>query len=119
MIVGGEEGGKWTGGFGRSLRAPLLSPFVGQRLTMLASKERATDQERLTTLIEAGRVAPSIDGSYPLDRVGEAMRHLESGRCARQGSHHHLRLLSALNLPSPEPKSMPNDGDYQDPDCRR
>jgi NADPH:quinone reductase-like Zn-dependent oxidoreductase len=80
VIVGGEDGGKWTGGFGRSLRAPLLSPFVGQRLTMLASKERATDQERLTTLIEAGKVAPSIDGSYSLDRVGEAMRHLDSGR---------------------------------------
>jgi NADPH:quinone reductase-like Zn-dependent oxidoreductase len=80
VIVGGEDGGKWTGGFGRSLRAPLLSLFAGQRLTMLASKERATDQARLTTLIEAGKVSPNIDGSYPLDRVREAMRHLESGR---------------------------------------
>ena len=79
VIVGGEEGGRWTGGFGRSLRAPLLSPFVGQRLTMLASKERASDQERLTPLIEAGKVTPSIDGTYPLDCVGEAMRHLEAG----------------------------------------
>jgi NADPH:quinone reductase-like Zn-dependent oxidoreductase len=79
VIVGGEDGGKWTGGFGRSLRAPLLSPFVGQRLTMLASKERASDQERLTTLIEAGEVTPSIDATYPLDRVGEAMQHLASG----------------------------------------
>ena len=80
VIVGGEEGGKWTGGFGRSLRAPLLSPFVRQRLTMLASKERASDQERLTPLIEAGTVTPSIDSTYPLDRVPEAMRHLETGR---------------------------------------
>ncbi|HVD89297.1 MAG TPA: NAD(P)-binding domain-containing protein [Jatrophihabitantaceae bacterium] len=79
VIVGGEEGGKWTGGFGRSLRAPLLSPFVRQRLTMLASKERASDQERLTPLIEAGTVTPSIDRTYPLDRVAEAMRHLEAG----------------------------------------
>ena len=79
VIVGGEEGGKWTGGFGRSLRAPLLSPFVRQRLTMLASKERASDQERLTPLIEAGKVTPSIDRTYPLDRVAEAMRHLEAG----------------------------------------
>ena len=46
---------------------------------MLASKERASDQERLTALIEAGKVAPSIDAIYPLDRVGEAMRHLEAG----------------------------------------
>jgi NADPH:quinone reductase-like Zn-dependent oxidoreductase len=79
VIVGGEKGGKWTGGFGRSLRAPLLSPFVSQRLTMLASKERASDQERLIPLIEAGKVTPSIDRTYPLDRVPEAMRHLEAG----------------------------------------
>lgn len=79
VIVGGEEGGKWTGGFGRSLRAPLLSPFVRQRLTMLASKERAGDLERLSPLIEAGKVVPSIDRTYPLDRVAEAMWHLEAG----------------------------------------
>lgn len=79
VIVGGEEGGRWTGGFGRSLRAPVLSLFVRQRLTMLASKERASDQERLTTLIEAGKVTPSIGGTYPLDGVPKAMRHLEAG----------------------------------------
>ncbi|MGH3505612.1 MAG: NAD(P)-dependent alcohol dehydrogenase [Nocardioidaceae bacterium] len=79
VIVGGEEGGRWTGGFGRSLRAPLLSLFVRQRLTMLASKERAGDLERLSPLIEAGKVVPSIDRTYPLDRVAEAMRHLEAG----------------------------------------
>lgn len=79
VIVGGEEGGRWTGGFGRSLRAPILSLFVRQRLTMLASKERASDLGRLTTLIEDGKVTPSIDRTYPLDRVPEAMRHLEAG----------------------------------------
>jgi len=79
VIVGGEEGGSWTGGFGRSLRAPLVSPFVRQRMTMLASKERASDQERLTTLIEAGTVTPSVDRTYPLERVPDAMRHLEAG----------------------------------------
>ena len=75
-----RKAASWTGGFGRSLRAPLLSPFVRQKLTMLASKERASDQERLTPLIEAGKVTPSIDRTYPLDRVAEAMRHLETGR---------------------------------------
>ncbi|HET6668207.1 MAG TPA: NAD(P)-dependent alcohol dehydrogenase [Intrasporangium sp.] len=79
VIVGGEEGGRWTGGFGRSLRAPLLSPFVRQRLTMLASKERASDLERLTGLLEAGTVTPSIDRTYPLDRVADAMRQMEAG----------------------------------------
>jgi NADPH:quinone reductase-like Zn-dependent oxidoreductase len=79
VIVGGEEGGRWTGGFGRSLRAPLVSLFVHQRLTMLASKERASDLERLTPLIEAGQVTPSIGRTYTLDEVPDAMRHLEAG----------------------------------------
>jgi NADPH:quinone reductase-like Zn-dependent oxidoreductase len=79
VIVGGEEGGSLTGGFGRSLLAPLVSPFVSQRLTMLASKERAGDLERLTELIEAGQIAPHVDSTYPLARVADAMRHLESG----------------------------------------
>jgi len=79
VVVGGEEGGRWTGGFGRTLRAPLWSPFVRQRLTMLASKERASDQERLTPLLESGQVVPSIDRTYPLDQVPVAMRHLEAG----------------------------------------
>ncbi len=80
VIVGGEEGGRWTGGFGRSLRAPVLSPFLRQRLTMLASKERASDLERLTPLLEGGSVTPRIDRTYSLDRVPEAMRHLEAGK---------------------------------------
>ncbi len=79
VIVGGEEGGSWTGGFGRQLRAVALSLFVRQRLTMFACKQRASDLVRLTDLIEAGKVTPSIDRTYPLDRVPEAMRHLEAG----------------------------------------
>ena len=47
---------------------------------MLASKERASDLERLAELIEAGTVTPSIDRTYPLEQVPEAMRHLEAGQ---------------------------------------
>lgn len=79
VIVGGEEGGRWTGGFGRSLRAPLVSLFVRQRLAMLASKERASDLERLTPLLEAGQVTPSVERTYPLGEVRDAMRHLDAG----------------------------------------
>lgn len=79
VIVGGEEGGKWTGGFGRGLRALGLSLVVSQRLTMLASKERYTDLEALRPFIEAGQVAPIIGKTYPLADVPDAMRHLEAG----------------------------------------
>ena len=79
LIVGGEAGGRWTGGFGRQLRAVALSPFVGQRLTMLASKEHHTHIEEVSRFIEADQVAPIIDRTYPLAEVPDAMRHLEAG----------------------------------------
>jgi NADPH:quinone reductase-like Zn-dependent oxidoreductase len=79
VIVGGEEGGNLTGGMNRQLRALALSPFVRQRLTMLTPKEHASVLERLTKLIEAGQVTPSIDRTYPLDSAPEAMRRLEAG----------------------------------------
>jgi NADPH:quinone reductase-like Zn-dependent oxidoreductase len=79
VIVGGEEGGNLIGGFDRQLRALGLSLFVGQRLTMLASKERYTDLEVLSPFLENGQVVPVIDRTYPLAEVPEAMRHLEAG----------------------------------------
>lgn len=80
VIVGGESRGKLTGGIGRQLRAVILTRFVTQRLTGLASKERAADSEVLAAHITAGTVVPSIDRTYPLDQVPAAMRHLESGQ---------------------------------------
>jgi NADPH:quinone reductase-like Zn-dependent oxidoreductase len=79
VIVGGEEGGDLTGGFGRQIRALVLSIFVGQRLTMLASKQRYTDLEALRPFLENGQVVPVIDRTYTLTDVPDAMGHLEAG----------------------------------------
>ena len=72
-------GGRWIG-MGRQLRALALSPFVGQRLTMLGPKEHYTVLERLTELIEDGQLVPAVDQTYPLNEMPSAMRHLEAGR---------------------------------------
>jgi NADPH:quinone reductase-like Zn-dependent oxidoreductase len=80
VLVGGEDGDRWTGGMGRQLRAVALSPFVRQRLTMKTPKEHYVDLERLARLIEAGEVTPTVDKTYPLDQAPDAMRHLETGQ---------------------------------------
>jgi NADPH:quinone reductase-like Zn-dependent oxidoreductase len=79
VIVGSEGRGRWLGGFDRSLRAPVLSRFVGQRLRMLASKPRQDDLVVLAELIEAGKLTPIIGRTYPLGEVPEAIRQLEQG----------------------------------------
>jgi NADPH:quinone reductase-like Zn-dependent oxidoreductase len=80
VIVGGDGGGRWTGGFFRGmLRAPVVSLFVGQRLRGLATKVKREDLIALTELIEAGTVRPVIDRTYPLIEASDAIRYLEEG----------------------------------------
>jgi NADPH:quinone reductase-like Zn-dependent oxidoreductase len=78
VFVGGEQAGNLTG-MGRQVRGALLSPFLRQRLVLLAAKERADDFDRLTDLIESGKVLPSLDSSYPLEQAPAAVRRLEAG----------------------------------------
>ncbi|HEX9123506.1 MAG TPA: zinc-binding dehydrogenase, partial [Actinomycetota bacterium] len=80
VIVGGDGGGRWTGGFFRQiLRAPVLSVFTGQKLRPLTSKERSEDLNALAELIEAGAVTPVVDSTYALVDAPEAVRELERG----------------------------------------
>jgi len=80
VIVGGDGGGHWTGGFFRGiLRAPLVSLFVGQKLGGLNSKVKQEDLVALKALIEAGKVTPVIDRTYPLVEAPDAIRYLAEG----------------------------------------
>jgi NADPH:quinone reductase-like Zn-dependent oxidoreductase len=79
VIVGGEEGGRWLGGVDRLLRALLLSPFVGHNLRAFVAKGDKEDLLLLREQIEAGKVTPVIDRTYPLSEAPEAVRHLEAG----------------------------------------
>ena len=80
VIAGGETGGRWLGGTDRQLRALLLSRFVGQNLTTFICRENHEDLLVLKELIEAGRITPVIDRSYPLSEAPKAIRYLEEGR---------------------------------------
>jgi NADPH:quinone reductase-like Zn-dependent oxidoreductase len=79
VIVGGEGGGRWLGGTDRQLRAMMLSPFVGQKLSTFVNKEKHEDLIVLGELIESGKITPVIDRTYPLAEVPEAIRYLEEG----------------------------------------
>jgi NADPH:quinone reductase-like Zn-dependent oxidoreductase len=79
VIVGSEGRGRWMGGFDRNLRAVALSRLVGQRLRMLSSKPRQEDLQALRELVEAGKVRPVVDRTYPLRETPEAIRYLVEG----------------------------------------
>jgi NADPH:quinone reductase-like Zn-dependent oxidoreductase len=79
VIVGGEGGGRWTGGFERQLRAVLLSPFVRQQLRSLVAVDRRKDLLFLKDLIEAGKVTPVISKTYALNEAPKALGDADEG----------------------------------------
>ncbi len=83
VIVGGDGGGRWTGGFLRGmLRAPLLSLFVGQRLRGFTATVTREDLRTLGELIDDGKVRPVIDRTFPLADAPDAIRYLAQGHPA-------------------------------------
>ena len=90
VIAGGETDGRWLGGTDRQLRALVLSRFVSQKLTTFICRENHEDLIVLKELIEAGKVVPVIDRTYPLIEAPQAIRYLGAGPGPREGRHHGL-----------------------------
>ena len=81
VFVGGEDGGSWTGGMDRQLRAMALSPFVGQRLgAPWVATANSADLDTLRTMIDNGAITPVVDRIATLADIPDAMRDLEAGR---------------------------------------
>jgi NADPH:quinone reductase-like Zn-dependent oxidoreductase len=78
VLIGGSAG-RWVNGLGRVFQARALSPFVSQRLLPFLTKWSKQDLQVVKELIEAGKVTPVIDRTYPLTEASEAMRYLETG----------------------------------------
>ena len=79
VIVGAETGARWFGGFGRSIRAALLSRFVKQNLIAFVNSENARDLIDLKGLIEGGKVTATVDRIYPLSETHKAIDYLVDG----------------------------------------
>lgn len=75
-------GGPTSRIFGALLLGPLIS-LAGSRkmgLSMGWKPFKKDDVIRLKELIEAGKIKPVIDRSFPLSEVPDALRYLEEGR---------------------------------------
>lgn len=79
VFGGGEHGGDITAGFGRLLWSAVVGLFVKQKFVMLMSKEHFTPLEEVAALVDAGKVRPAIDRTWPLAQVPDAMRALVAG----------------------------------------
>jgi len=66
-------------GIGYIFKAFLLSPFMHQQGSPFYASPTSDDLVFLTELIEAGKITPVIDKTYPLSKTPEAFRYLDEG----------------------------------------
>ncbi len=80
VLSSGDAKGRLLGPMIRIFQAAALSPFVSQKLAQLDTKRNQEDLTFLAGLIEAGKLTPVVDRTYPLRETAEAIRYLETGR---------------------------------------
>ncbi len=76
---GGNFGNRWFAGGGRVISATVMSRFVSQALRPFLVAPNLEDLLVLKELIEAGKVMPVIDRTYPLSETNRALDHVGSG----------------------------------------
>ncbi len=72
-------GGHSGGALGTLIEATVSAMFVRQQLRPSVKYQNHKDLVALKELVEAGKVRPVIDGSYPLDQTPVAIGHVGDG----------------------------------------
>jgi len=72
-------GGHSSGKLSRTIRTMLVSMFVKQQAKPTVKTQNHDDLVALRDLVEAGKVTPVIDGTYPLDQTARAIDRVAAG----------------------------------------
>ena len=78
VLVGGGFG-KWADPFPRIIGMKLMSPLVQQDMRFFIANLNQEDLTLLAELIQAGKVTPVIDRTYPLSEIRAAVGYVDEG----------------------------------------
>ena len=65
------------GGMTYVIKSFALAPFMRQQGSMFVANSNSADMDALTELVEAGKIKPVVDRTYPLRDARQAFRYLE------------------------------------------
>jgi NADPH:quinone reductase-like Zn-dependent oxidoreductase len=80
IVLVGASKGIWIGPIARIFGAQQLSRFGSQQMVGMLTDIQREDLVFLKELIEAGKITPVIDRTYPLSETPAAIRYLETMR---------------------------------------
>jgi hypothetical protein len=69
---------RWLGLIPAMIGLMLRGLFDKQLAANIAIPNRSEGMERLRGFLESGQLTPAIDSRYPLEKMPEAMRHLQT-----------------------------------------
>ena len=79
VVVGAPKGNALLGPLGHILKVRLASLPASQKVTFFISKLNRQDLEALAELLEAGKVTPVVERTYPLREAADAFHYLGEG----------------------------------------
>jgi NADPH:quinone reductase-like Zn-dependent oxidoreductase len=79
VMVGGPSSNPWLGPVSHLLNVRIASSGGSRKVASFVAKINQADLLVLQKLLEAGKVTPVVDRTYPLSETADAMRYLEAG----------------------------------------
>ena len=79
VLIGGPKRSRCLGPLSHILPVKLASLRASQRVVFFVAKFTRADFEALRDLLEAGKVTPVVDRTYPLSEIGAALTYLGEG----------------------------------------
>lgn len=79
VMVGGEGGGKLTGGFQRQILAPIWAVGGDRSVRSVFTSEHHRSLDELAAMALAGQVRAAIDRTHPLEAAGQGLARMEAG----------------------------------------
>ncbi|MBV8307268.1 MAG: NAD(P)-dependent alcohol dehydrogenase [Gammaproteobacteria bacterium] len=77
--IGSTDTGRWFAWLWKPLQGWMLSHFTTQKFTTIFADLNRDDLATLAALMQAGKLTPVIDRTYPLEQSADALRYLEQG----------------------------------------
>ena len=103
VLIGGPKDNRLLGPLGHVVGVRLASLRSSRKVVFFIAQMNKEDMVVLQELLEAGKVKPVVERSYPLSEAAEALRYLGEGHAQAKIAVSDVKAIYAAGRPAAEP----------------